>query len=190
MKKTIVCMFMALVMVLCMGTVLAEEAVSSVTIAELVQPAENTYDEGFTVFVTVLQPETAEMVIFEELKESAKAGQTAAEYFGEEVMAAAKAVVAENVSLDNLQVDEFFPLEQAGYKAEYGAVKATFQFATEYAEGTVLVAMIGIVGENGEITWIPLNAEVVEGKVQIDFTEEAMQQIAENKAVIALLRAA
>jgi len=190
MRKNIVCMFMALVMVLSMGTVLAEQAVSSVTIAELVKPADTTYDEGFTVFVTTLKPETTQMVVFEELAESAKDGQSAEEYFGEEVMKAASAVVAEGVELANLQLDEFFPIEVAGYQAEYGAVEATFQFATEYAEGTVLVAMVGIVAADGTVTWIPLRAEVVEGKVQIAFTEEALEKMAENNTVLALLRAA
>ena len=64
---------------------------------------------------------------------------------------------------------------------------------TAYEEGTVLLAMVGILpaeGEDAEIVWIPMPTEVLEGgKVKITFTQETLELLNENQAVLALLRA-
>ena len=51
--------------------------------------------------------------------------------------------------------------------------------------------MIGIlpVDGEGEIIWMPMPAQVVQGKVKILFTKEVIELINENEAVCALLGA-
>jgi len=41
--------------------------------------------------------------------------------------------------------------------------------------------------EDGTVTWIPVAAEVVDGKVKVVLTQEVMQLVLENDAVFALL---
>lgn len=190
MNKNIICVVLAMVMMLSFCAFAEEVAVPSVTLGALVAPAGVTYEEGFTVYVTPVAEDSQEKVVLDEIVAFVETAPVA-EYFGEETMAAAAAYLPENVDAATLQLDEFFPLKEEGYVAEYGDVEAVFEFMTEYEDNSALIAMVGILPVEGEteITWLPMAAEAVEGKVKIVFTQEVMEMLAEREAVMAILRA-
>lgn len=197
MNKNIVCVVLAMVMMLSFCAFAEEVAVPSVTLGALTAPEGVTYEEGFTVYVTPVAEDSQEKVVLDEIVAFVETA-TVAEYFGEETMTAAAAYLPEELDVAALQLDEFFPLEQEGYNAEYGDVEAVFEFLTEYEDDTTLIAMVGILPVEGEvdetgaevgITWLPMAAEAVEGKVKITFTQEMFEKMADREAVIAILRA-
>lgn len=197
MNKNIICVVLAMVMMLSFCAFAEEVAVPSVTLGALTAPEGVTYEEGFTVYVTPVAEDSQEKVVLDEIVAFVETAPVA-EYFGEETMTAAAAYLPEELDAAALQLDEFFPLEQEGYVTEYGDVEAVFEFLTEYEDDTVLIAMVGILPVEGEvdetgaevgITWMPMSAEAVEGKVKITFTQEMFEKMADREAVIAILRA-
>ena len=122
------------------------------------------------------------------------------------------------VKLEDFQIDEFVAMTLEGYVAEYGEVEAEFAFTTEYVEEDILIVMIGIMPTEEEIAaleteaadadeaaeetaeeaeatvasliqWIPLKAEVVDGKVKVAFGEDVLTMVNEQGAVMMVLRA-
>lgn len=188
--KRIICVLMALAM-LTMACGAFAEPTPSVTLGEIVVPAGVTYAENFSISMTAIKEDTVEAAVLEEIVKFVETEKVAT-YFGEEVMTSAKQYLPETLDVSALVVDEVFPLAIEGYEADYGDVEAVFEFVTAYDEGTVLLAMVGVLPAEGtEITtWIPMPAEVLEGgKVKITFTQEALDLLSENQAVLALLRA-
>lgn len=190
MNKNIICVVLAMVMMLSFCAFAEEVAVPSVTLGALTAPEGVTYEEGFTVYVTPVAEDSQEKVVLDEIVAFVES-DVVANYFGEETMTAAAAYLPEALDVTALELDEFFPLEQEGYVAEYGDVEAVFEFLTEYEDDTILIAMVGILPVEGEteITWLPMAAEAVEGKVKITFTQEMFEKMAGREAVIAVLRA-
>ena len=194
-----------------------DEAVPSITVGVITLPESVTDSdaEGLAVYVTPVQENKVESKIFENIVKVAEE-TSVKEYFGEEVMKeVANFLPLEILPVDvekvetmadlekvNIQIDEFFALNEEGYKAEYGELDVTFEFVTQYEEEDVLVAMIGILPEDCkteyeedeeleeelEIQWIPVETAVVEGKVQVKLTEEILTMISERNVVFALLR--
>lgn len=109
------------------------------------------------------------------------------QYFAPEVVTEVKKIIPVAAKVEELKVHEFYEVNTANYAEAYGDVEATFEFATQYEDGKSFVAMIGIIGEDGEVTWMPMNAEVVDGKVKILFTQEVLLLLEQNEAVCALL---
>lgn len=189
--KKIACVLVTLMM-LTMACGAFAEATPSVTLGEIVVPAGVAYSEDFSISMTAIKPDTVEAAVFEEIASFVETEKVTA-YFGEEVMITAQQYLPEELDVSALVMDELFPLETEGYEATYGDVEAVFEFVTAYEEGTVLLAMVGILpaeGEDAEIVWVPMPAEVLEGgKVKITFTQVTLELLNENQAVLALLRA-
>lgn len=190
--KKITCVLLTLMM-LTMACGAFAEAIPSVTLGDIVVPVGGvSYSENFTISMTAIKPDTVEAVVYEEIATFVETEKVAA-YFGEEVITTAQQYLPEELDVSTLVMDELFPLATEGYEAAYGDVEAVFEFVTTYEEGAVLLAMVGILpaeGEDAEIVWIPMPAEVFEGgKVKITFTQEALELLSENQAVLALLRA-
>ena len=189
--KKIICVLLTLTM-LTMACGAFAEPTPSVTLGAIVAPAGVTYAEDFAISMPAVVENTVQAAVIEEIVKFVETEKVAT-YFGTEVMTSAKEYLPETLDVETLVVDEVFPLETAGYEAEYGDVEAVFEFVTTYEQGTTLLAMVGILGEGetAEVTeWIPMPAEVVEdGKVKITFTQEALELLSANQAVLALLRA-
>jgi hypothetical protein len=93
---------------------------------------------------------------------------------------------------DTLELNEFSPLTGINYDEAYGDVVVSFEFATAYADGQVLVAMVGIpIGENEDgtaiVEWYALQAEVVDGIVQVTFPQDVLVLLDGADAMIAIL---
>lgn len=188
---------MLLVMLLILSCACAEGAAKvrpSVTIADVVLP-ENVEVSGVGIVISLneVQPETKEQVVLNEIIEVVKE-RPITEYFGTEVIAAVETFIPETAEVKNLVMDEIFVLNVEGYDDAYGNVEAVFEFVTSYREDTVLVAMVGILpyegAEDDEIVWIPMQANVVDGKVKVAFTQEVLEvvQSGSNRVVFSLLR--
>jgi len=96
--------------------------------------------------------------------------------------------------LDTLELHEFVTAQPFFYEKGIGDVAATFEFATEYIKDQIIVAVIGVFDEWGNVEWIPLKAEVVEDPerdgvylVQIYFTQESLVKIGDNPFALAIL---
>lgn len=198
MKRTIVSLLLVLIVLVTGVCACAEQAVPSVIVSQVIVPKGETtvpVDSGFIVALTVLQEETVEKQVFDEIVAVAQnENETVSSYFGEEVMTNAAVYLPEDLDVATLVMDEFFVLTEENYKAEYGDVTATFEFVTPYEDGTVLVAMVGVLpdenaGEDAEIEWVPFEAVASEGKVQVSFTQEILETLKVQKCVFALLRA-
>ena len=199
MKRTIASL---LILILIMSAcAFAETVAPSVTVSQILVPTGNVeIADDFVVVLNTIAEDSAEKKVFDEI-EAFVAEEPVADYFGEEVMTAAAEYLPEEFDTTALVVDEFFALSEENYAADYGDVTASFEFITPYEDGTVLLAMVGILpdeevvtteeGETEEaaITWIPQQAVVSEGKVQISFTQEILEMLKNNNCVCALLRA-
>lgn len=115
-------------------------------------------------------------------------------YFAADVVSAVKALLPAGVNAEKLVMNEFAPLTITKYDSAYGAMTVSFEFATKYKDGQSLVALVGYVSGkdaagNNVVTWIPLQAEAVNGVVKIHFTQEALELLDGKEAMIAILSA-
>ena len=123
----------------------------------------------FWIMDTLTEDAQAE---YDAIAASVNEGKTVAEYFG--------------IDVPDLDLSEYVSLGINNYQESYGDVTATFGFATEYQVGQRVVVMFGYKDENGVIVWNELNAEVVEGGVQIDFLSNLLVK-AGPEAILAIL---
>jgi len=218
MKKSVICILLVLAMLsgiaaMAEGSVgainpgyKAPEQVSiqyvpvrSVTVVEIVVPTtgEVVAAEDFSVYLPPLEEETVEHQVFEEIKTFVEVeAAPVIQYFPEETVAAIVEKLPETVVVENMQMDEFFPLKEVGYDEAIGDVEVEFQFVTEYKDEDVVIALVGVpvevVNEDGEIEiqikWTPVETRIVEGKVKIIFPVDVLKEVQQGNAMLALLR--
>ena len=143
---------------------------------------------------TVPQPADAseeEVAAAQEVLEAINAFVTAnglpvVQYFGLDVQAAISEKLPLNMVADGLVLREFFALPlnamAAAYDPAYGDIIIQMEFPVDFAEGDVVVPVLGILDpETNVVTWIALDAVVnADGFVEITFTEDVFAQIAED----------
>ena len=143
---------------------------------------------------TVPQPADAseeEVAAAQEVLEAINAFVTAnglpvVQYFGLDVQAAISEKLPLNMVADDLVLREFFALPlnamAAAYDPAYGDIIIQMEFPVDFAEGDVVVPVLGILDpETNVVTWIDLDAVVnADGFVEITFTEDVFAQIAED----------
>ena len=143
---------------------------------------------------TVPQPADAseeEVAAAQEVLEAINAFVTAnglpvVQYFGLDVQAAISEKLPLNMVADDLVLREFFALPlnamAAAYDPAYGDIIIRMEFPVDFAEGDVVVPVLGILDpETNVVTWIALDAVVnADGFVEITFTEDVFAQIAED----------
>jgi hypothetical protein len=83
-------------------------------------------------------------------------------------------------------MNEFTTIKIDGYSEENGDLTASFEFATKYADGQAIVAMVGV-EVDGTMTWTALKAEVVDGIVKITFPEAVVKLMQTGNAVLSIL---
>ena len=141
---------------------------------------------------TVPQPADAseeEVAAAQEVLEAINAFVTAnglpvVQYFGLDVQAAISEKLPLNMVADDLVLREFFALPlnamAAAYDPAYGDIIIQMEFPVDFAEGDVVVPVLGILDPATDVvTWIALDAVVnADGFVEITFTEDVFAQIA------------
>lgn len=107
-------------------------------------------------------------------------------FFDDLVREQAALLLPEGADMETFELNEILPANLEGYDESFEDVIASFTFATAYLPGQTLLTMYGVKGEDGAMTWYPLQTVVGEdGVVQIHFTKEVLAQINGVPAVMA-----
>lgn len=131
-------------------------------------------------------PTATEKVVLDAITAAATSADSLADFFGTQTMMAVTATVT-GVDVSKLTLDEAFPISVASYDVTFGDITVTMSLAKEYADGDVVVALVGIVNADGTITWTPVQATVVEGELAITFTQDLLSAAGTNELVFAVL---
>ena len=108
------------------------------------------------------------------------------EYFGLDIQTAIAEKLPEDFAADTLALREFFALPlnamAAAYDPAYGDIILQMEFPVDFAEGDVVVPVLGILDPETEmVAWIALDAAVnADGFVEITLTEDVFAQISED----------
>lgn len=191
MNKRILSMMLVLMIAFASFSFACAEAVPSVTVEAVVTVAAATSSAGVVLPETfkvevIPQSETAVKVIAE-ITEAVKAAPVAS-YFGEEVMTAAAAKLPVAIDTAALKLNELTTVTVAEYDASYEDVVVVMALTAEYADDDNVVVLVGIVVD-GVLTWIPMDATIVDGQVNVTFTQEVLTAAEGNEMLFALLRA-
>lgn len=107
-----------------------------------------------------------------------------------EVLTAQGAAEVTEEVLEKMELNEFITIQPVEYKEEYGDIKTTFTFVTQYAVGQKVVAMLSIytgeVDANGNpiVEWVALNAEVqADGSLAVVIPQAEMVRMQGAQAV-------
>ncbi len=119
-------------------------------------------------------------------------GLAPARFFAEQVQQDIASLLPDDANLDEFGIQEMAPMVLEGYEEAYGDVTATFQFATQYADGQQLVALVGLVtGQDAQgnpvIEWIAVKAEAEGGAVKVHFPQDLLARLNGQDAMIAIL---
>lgn len=108
------------------------------------------------------------------------------DFFSSETQESILKLLPENTDLKKMIISEFASLGIGEYLESYGDVTCTFQFPTEYNVKSPAVALMGYLDAAGTTVWVPLQTEVIEGKLTIVFPTEALL-IAGHDVVLTIL---
>ena len=190
MKKRIVALALALAMVFCMASI--AYAVPSKTTPDMVKPVEVKSTTGVEIkpdFVLTTVEDVKSEQVLEEIYSFVTTNAAApVEYFAPAVQQEIAAKLPEGTDLKNLKMNEFVAIETKNFDTSYGAVETKIQVASTYRAGQKIVAVVGYVGENGQMVWTAIDAEVgVDGLVNVVFPAELLEVINNGTASLALL---
>lgn len=180
--KKLLSILLVVVLVLSVSSV-AFASVPSKTTADLVKLIGVASSSGDTLPVKFVIPIPEQSTVAnEELAAiaaySQQSGVSLMSYFDQAVQDQIKVLLPEEFAVDKLTINEFLPITLVDYKTEYGDLVVTFTFATPYTDGQPIVAMVGI-KEDATVTWFAQKAEVVNGIVNISFTQDVLLKIQE-----------
>lgn len=92
---------------------------------------------------------------------------SAASYFGTSIASAIARLLPSGVSADSLNVTEAVAVDVSGYTAADLRNGITLSTPTYFADGAVVIVVIGIPDANGGVNWIPVKATVSGGAIQL-----------------------
>lgn len=169
------------------------QAAPSVTVETVVTVTTATTSSGVVLPETfkievVPQSETVVKVVAE-IVEAVKAAPVA-EYFGTEVVAAAVAKLPTAAAVDTaaLKLNELTTVTVSAYEASYEDVVVTMALSADYADDDVIVVLVGVMVD-GVLTWVPMDAEIIDGQVNVTFTQDFLTTAGDSEILFALLRA-
>lgn len=172
MTKKIIGLYLTLALIIVTIPALAA-TVPSITTNDLNTVIIEEYDVPLAGLFTIMDTLTADaQAEFDTISAYVNKGQAVAGYFG--------------IDMPDLVLSEYISYGNNNYQESYGDVTATFGFATEFQVGQTVIVMFGYKDENGSIVWNKLNAEVVEGGVQIVFPSDLLLK-AGSEAILAIL---
>lgn len=176
---------------LIVATASVAEQLPSPTIQTTIK-AETTVHEGSVVpeadFEVWLEADTEmSAMLLTKLQDYIKTERLAG-FFNEETWVIAAEYLPENFDVENLMLAEVYSMNAVRYNVEYGDVDAAFEFAVDYEDDAILLAMVGTVvneldteNELPEIKWRPIRAMVSEGRVMLTIPQEVLELISDNE---------
>lgn len=116
---------------------------------------------------------------------------TIVDYFGEVVKGDVQALVPDGFDVATLEMFELVTAQATNYSPDITDTWALVQFATPYREGQVVVPVVGVYDDLGNVEWFALEAEtaVVDGRVyvQITFPKDLLDKLQSNPFALAML---
>jgi hypothetical protein len=205
MKKAI-CLILSLLLMCQLSTALA--AVPSKTTGDLTdfigavdEQGQSLAETGFTITTGTApapaasqngaaresNPSMADQLLSDIAQFIAKAYGSPIRYFGDDVFLQAVPLLPAGTDLDTLVLNEFFSASISGYDSAYGAVTASFTFASAYVPGQRMLALVGLpVG--GQVAWYPMQAVCgAGGVVAISLSAELLVNARQGETLIAIL---
>ena len=99
-------------------------------------------------------------------------------------MSALPSTSADGVAVDDLKVDELFPVILTGTVT--GSATVTLSTAASYTEEDAVVVLVGTM-VNGEMVWTQLECTVENGKLVVTIPEEIAAEFATGSVNLAVL---
>lgn len=191
MNKKLGMMMLAMMLALCL-TATAFASAPSKTTSDLVNTGKTQSTQEETVVpedLVATVPDTPQVTALKEklLALVTDDGEPVTNYFSDAVKAEIARKLPAGVSLESLQLNEIVTLAAMAYDPAYGDVVTTFEFPTQYEDGEPIVALLCIFDAAGNEEWIVLEAEAKDGKVNITFTQEALEKMQNTNAALAIL---
>lgn len=189
MKKKIVALALALAMVFCMASI--AYAVPSKTTPDMVKPVEVKSTTGVQIkpdFVLNTVQDAKTDKILEEIQTFvATVAAAPVKYFDADVQQAIAEKLPAGTNLNYLKMNEFVAIETKNFDTSYGDVETKIQVASTYTNGQKVVAVVGYVGADGKMVWVPIDAEVENGLVKVVFPADVLDAINNGTASLAIL---
>lgn len=189
MKKKIVALALALAMVFCMASI--AYAVPSKTTPDMVKPVEVKSTTGVQIkpdfALNTVQDEKADKILAEIQTFVATVAAAPVKYFDADVQQAIAEKLPAGTNLNYLKMNEFVAIETKNFDTSYGDVETKIQVASTYTNGQKVVAVVGYVGADGKMVWVPIDAEVENGLVKVVFPADVLEAINNGTASLAIL---
>lgn len=180
MKKLI---SVVLVLVLCLSVASALAAKSPVN----PQPSAETETATKTEPAPELKLDSKSAVAIA-LIEALNGSASVDEFFGDVITTDGKtAKLSELLGSDNLDVNEFVSISLEGTTTD--AMKVAFTVPSQYADGTDVIIVIGIV-DGEEVTWYAIKGEVAGNQVIVELAPELLQAMLDKDCVVAIVSVA
>lgn len=196
MKKLLV-LVLALMMVLTTAAfAVPSKTTGDLTVVEVIK-SETGVEVPANLVVAIPAPTKTATDELDKVVKFVAEGKKPVEYFAKEnpvVEESIKALLPADVDVTTLEMNEFAPLNVENYDETIGNLTVGFKFATEYKDGAVIVAMVGVVtgvdaDGNSIIEWVALPATVENGVVNVSFTAETLALVRDGDAMISILSA-
>lgn len=189
MKKKIVALALALAMVFCMASI--AYAVPSKTTPDMVKPVEVKSTTGVQIkpdfVLNTVQDAKTDKVLEEIQTFVATVAAAPVKYFDADVQQAIAEKLPAGTNLNYLKMNEFVAIETKNFDTSYGDVETKIQVASTYTNGQKVVAVVGYVGADGKMVWVPIDAEVENGLVKVVFPADVLEAINNGTASLAIL---
>lgn len=189
MKKKIVALALALAMVFCMASI--AYAVPSKTTPDMVKPVEVKSTTGVQIkpdfALNTVQDEKTDKILVEIQTFVATVAAAPVKYFDADVQQAIAEKLPAGTNLNYLKMNEFVAIETKNFDTSYGDVETKIQVASTYTNGQKVVAVVGYVGADGKMVWVPIDAEVENGLVKVVFPADVLEAINNGTASLAIL---
>lgn len=190
MMEKILSMIMAMVLLVWATASLAEQLPSPAMQTTI--KADVTLREGsaasesdFEVWLEA-NPEMSAMLLAE--LQDFIASEKLASFFSDEAWTLAAEYLPENFDIEKLMLAELYSMCATRYDLEYGDVGAAFEFAADYKDDAILLAMVGVVineaaaeGDLPELQWFPIQAAAREGRVVLTIPQQALELISDDE---------
>lgn len=168
--KKIVAVMLTVLLVASMTTAFA---VPSITTSNLTKVKEIVTETG------VKAPEDLKVEVVEDTPETVAALADIAA----KVTAGEKLSDAFGVEIDEkLNLNDFCTVKVTGYTNELGALKMKMTTAATYVKGQVVKALVLVNGQ-----WTEIEAEVVDGEVEITLPAEVLEKLGDQPLTLAIL---
>ena len=189
MKKKIVALALALAMVFCMASIAYADP--SKTTPDMVKPVEVKSTTGVQIkpdfALNTVQDEKTDKILAEIQTFVATVAAAPVKYFDADVQQAIAEKLPAGTNLNYLKMNEFVAIETKNFDTSYGDVETKIQVASTYTNGQKVVAVVGYVGADGKMVWVPIDAEVENGLVKVVFPADVLEAINNGTASLAIL---